>query len=138
MLDKSGSIIVKHWDKERHNDVYKLKFTVDMSNVSIDNTLLLSKSSYKITNGYKIESITRESTKSNIYSYCISTTKPSPGNIDINLPSFVPTWVKESNFTGIGVPPEGQTYGIEALLQGVYNAYNNVNQDIFNITIKLK
>jgi hypothetical protein len=138
MLEQStNSIMVSQWDKNRNGDTnYTLVFTVPISALAIDETYLQSLTNYTISDGYQIESISQIDNET--LKFTITTNKPSPGTISINLLSSIPDWVKESNYAGNKVPNIGQTAGIAHLIEGVYDAYHNLNNNIATINIKLK
>ena len=51
----------------------------------------------------------------------------------------IPDWVKNSNFERKGVvPPDSMTYGVKYLIGGVFDAYNNMAKEIFEINVELK
>jgi hypothetical protein len=137
MFDKKdNSVNVSKWKKERHEKLYRLTFDVNMSSVAVEESYILDKSNYHIAGDYTIESI--KASNPDMYTYTISTTHPSPSTISINLVNKIPRWVADSNFDGSGVPNEGTTYGIQPLIEGVYDAYHNLNDSYVTFNIKLK
>jgi hypothetical protein len=137
MFDKKdNSVIVSKWKADRHNRLYQLTFDVDMTSVAIDTSYILDKNNYHVTGDYTIESI--KANNSDVYTYTISTSHPSPSTISISLINKMPGWIADSNFDGSGVPNEGTTYGIQPLIEGVYDAYHNLNDSYVTFNIKLK
>lgn len=136
---KDNSIIVKHWEKERIRETTKYTVTVemDLSNVILSKEEICNTKNYTITEGYFVESISVK--QKDIYSFIISTSKPAPGSVSIEYSLFeLPEWVEKSNFSGTGVPDNGKTLGVKYLIEGVYDAYHNRSNNIFETTITLK
>ncbi len=133
---KDNSIIVSKWDKSRHGNIYELSFDVNMSSVLLDEQILTDIAQYTISKGYDIDSI--GAMGNDVYRFNISTTHPSPGEIEVNLTCSMPDWVEESNFSGSGIPPAGQTLNVKYLIEGVYDAYHNKSDKYLTIKLKLK
>lgn len=136
---KDNSIIVRHWEKERIREITKYTVTVelDLSNVISSKEEICNTKNYTITEGYFVESISVK--QKDIYSFVISTSKPAPGSVSIEYSLFeLPEWVEKSNFSGTGVPDNGKTLGVKYLIEGVYDAYHNQSNNIFETTITLK
>jgi hypothetical protein len=141
MLDKkNNSIIVKYWDSVRNRDskIYTLSFELCLSELAIDESCLIDTLNYNVSNGYSLKSIKRNSDK-DTYEYQISTNHPSPGMVKINLVNIFPQWVSDSNYEDDKTAPDsGKTYGIKYLIEGVYDAYNYENKNLFTVNINLK
>lgn len=142
MLEKDGnSVIVKNWKKDHHDGLYRITFDVDMSSVALDKKYILDINNYNISGDYIIDSIqkgTIQESGQDMYTYTISTTHPSPSTISINLINAIPEWVEDSNFDGNGVPVKGKTFGIQPLIEGVYDAYHNMKDCYATINVILK
>lgn len=138
MLDKNdkNTIIVSEWKKDRRSKGYKLKLELDLNTLAIDEITLSDIKNYSITQGYNIDAISH---KDDIYLFEISTNHPSPGDVTINLVNNLPQWVFDSNFEDENqVPDSGKTLGIKYLIEGVFDAYNYSNKQIFAVSFKLK
>lgn len=139
MIDKSdNSIYVKEWDAERDGTCYKLNFELDLSKLLINKKMVLDIMNYDISNGYTIEDI--KCIKDDIYSFNITTLKPSPGILELKYSQEIPSWVSLSDFQGTGIPKPNQTLGIKALICGAYDAFNppKGNSIIFSSSITIK
>ncbi len=75
-----------------------------------------------------------------IYSFNITTLKPSPGILELKYSQEIPSWVSLSDFQGTGIPKPNQTLGIKALICGAYDAFNppKGNSIIFSSSITIK
>ena len=136
MKGKSASSVkVSRWKKDRHNDTYSLTYKFPLSNIIMDKDAILNRNAYKLPLGYIISNIEVEK---DTCTMTIATKRPSPGKLCIEYQSKLPNWVEESNFEGTGVPPEGKTLGVKSLIEGVYNAYINKDNNIFTINITLQ
>lgn len=136
---EDNSIIVSEWDKDRRRDAttYSTTIELNLSRIILTKEDLCNTNNYAITNGYRIESI--EEKENGIYSYRVSTNKPSPGTITIEYIQLdLPEWVEKSNFTGAGIPKDSTTLGVKYLIGGVYDAYHNLSNKIFETKITLK
>ena len=136
---KDNSIIVSEWDKDRNRDAttYSTTIELDLSSIILSKEDICNTNNYTITNGYRIESI--EDKENCIYCYRVSTNKPSPGVISIEYTQQdLPEWVEKSNFTGTGIPKDSTTLGVKYLIGGVYDAYHNISNKIFETKITLK
>jgi len=134
-----SEIVVKNLVKDRHGDEYKFNVKVDLSDVILSENELKKIANYSLTSSssseYNIASITNEN---DIYTFEISTKKPSPGSLGIKFNLFLPQWVKDSSHEGAGIPPQGKTTGIKYLIEGVYDAYHNNANSYFTISLNLK
>lgn len=136
---EDNSIIVKEWDKDRNREATKYSTTIELnlSKIILAKEDICNTNNYSITDGYIIESI--EDNKNDIYTYHISTNKPSPGILSIEYTlQELPEWVEKSNFIGTGVPKDSTTLGVKYLIGGVYDAYHNLSNKIFETKITLK
>ena len=136
---EDNSIIVKEWDKDRNreNTTYSALLELNMENVILSKEEICNIAKYQITEGYSIESINNK--KGDIYSFKISTGKPAPGKLSIAyLQQEMPEWVYKSNFIGKGIPADSATLGVKYLIEGVYDAYNNISDKVFETNIILK
>ncbi len=148
---EDNSIVVKEWDKDRQrsgglfsscssdrtSSTYSLNIDMDMSRVILPKEDICNIAKYQITVGYSIESINNK--KGDIYSFKISTGKPAPGKLSIAyLQQEMPEWVFKSNFIGKGIPTDSATLGVKYLIEGVYDAYNNISDKVFETKIILK
>ena len=131
----AGFVKVSMWKKDRHNDTYSLTYKFPLSNIIMDKDAILNRNAYKLPLGYIISNIEVEK---DTCTMTIATKRPSPGKLCIEYQSKLPNWVEESNFEGTGVPPEGKTLGVKSLIEGVYNAYINKDNNIFTINITLQ
>ena len=137
MFDKNNDIIVSYWDKERRSDSYEITLYADFSKCILSESDIIDIASYKITpSQYSIKSITHN--EDNKYKFIISTTKPSPCNIKIQYSLNLPDWIDTCNYEGNNIPPQGHTYGIKYLFGGVFDAYDNQFDNLFEINLKLK
>lgn len=150
MID-NNAILVSEWDKDRQRSggfftscspekgfsKYSVKFELDMSKVILPEEELCDTNHYCITKGYKIESITRGD--NNKYCFNISTSKPAPGVITITyMLQELPEWIEKSNYEGTGIPTDSTTIGVKYLIGGVYDAYHNLSNKLFETKITLK
>ena len=149
---EGNSIIVKEWDKDRgqsggilqscspsrENEVrYSTNICLDLSKVIRSEEELCDIINYKISDRYSIETITKKDT--GVYNFKIYTNNPSPGVISIEYTQQdLPEWVEKSNFTGTGIPKDSTTLGVKYLIGGVYDAYHNLSNKIFETKITLK
>ena len=136
---EDNSIIVKEWDKDRNRNAttYSTTIELNLSKIILSKEDICNINNYSITEGYWIESI--KELKNDIYAYHVLTNKPSPGVISIEyILRELPEWVEKSNFTGAGIPKDSTTLGVKYLIGGVYDAYNNLSNKIFETKITLK
>lgn len=134
---KNNEIVVKHWKKERNSDFYKLSMKLDLSKLAINESFLIDTNNYSITEGFEIDQITRVP-ETDIYIFELSTKHPSPCDVTVNLVNNIPQWVYDSNYEDMNTAPDaGKTLGIKYLIEGVYDAYNYSNKNIFTVKIKL-
>lgn len=136
---KDNSIIVKEWDKDRNRKpiTYSTTIELNLSKIILAKEDVCNTNNYSITEGYWIESI--EEQNNNIYTYRVSTNKPSPGVISIEYTlKELPEWVEKSNFTGTGIPKDSTTLGVKYLIGGVYDAYHNLSNKLFETKVTLK
>lgn len=136
---EDNSIIVSEWDKDRNRDAttYSTTIELNLSRIILTKEDICNTNNYAITNGYRIESI--EEKENCTYSYRVSTNKPSPGIISIEyIQQDLPEWVEKSNFTGTGIPMDSTTLGVKYLIGGVYDAYHNLSDKLFETKITLK
>lgn len=61
--------------------------------------MVLDIMNYDISNGYTIEDI--KCIKDDIYSFNITTLKPSPGILELKYSQEIPSWVSLSDFQGL-------------------------------------
>ena len=138
MVD-DNSIIVREWDKDRNRDAttYSTTIELNLSKIILTKEEICNIDNYSITPGYRIVSI--EEKDNGIYSYHISTNKPAPGVVSIEYAQHdLPEWVEKSNYTGTGVPKDSTTLGVKYLIGGVYDAYHNLSNKVFETKITLK
>jgi len=136
---EDNSIIVKEWDKDKNRDAttYSTTIELNLSKIILPKEDLCNTNNYSITEGYWIESIKKQ--ENDIYAFRVVTNKPSPGVISIAYTlKELPDWVEKSNFTGTGVPKDSTTLGVKYLIGGVYDAYHNKSNKIFETKISLK
>ena len=136
---EDNSIIVKEWDKDRNRDVttYSTTIELDLSKIILTKEDIRDTSNYSVTHGYRIVSI--EEKDNGVYVYRVSTNKPAPGIVSIEYRlQDLPEWVEKSNFTGTGVPQDSTTLGVKYLIGGVYDAYHNLSDKVFETKISLK
>ena len=136
---EDNSIIVKEWDKDRNRDVttYSTTIELDLSKIILTKEDIRDTSNYSVTHGYRIVSI--EEKDNGVYVYRVSTNKPAPGIVSIEYRlQDLPEWVEKSNFTGTGVPQDSTTLGVKYLIGGVYDAYHNLSDKVFETKITLK
>ena len=139
MIDKKdGKIIVKKWKADRHeSDLYKLSFKADLSNSCVDSNYILGLDNYSLSEGYRLSDIVKDDNKG-VYTFTVETNHPSPNDVVIRLNNSLPSWVSQSNYDGNALPPLGTTLGISSLIEGVYNAYIQQSDNIFNIKLSIK
>ena len=145
------SIIVKEWDKDRHRSggiltscssdnkltTYSVKVELDLSKVIKTTEEICDTANYSISKGYWIKRIVNK--EDDIYSFDIATTKPAPGSLLISyIQQELPEWVEKSNFAGTGLPKDSTTLGVKFLIGGVYDAYHNLSNKVFETKITLK
>lgn len=138
---EGNAILVNKWDKDRgsrDSTSYSVRLEVMLSDIIASENDLLNSGHYSVSDGYRIASINKKS--DDVYEYTILTRKPSPGKITIAYQrENVPAWVENSNFERKGeVPPDSMTYGVKYLIGGVFDAYNNMAKEIFEINVELK
>ena len=136
---ENNSIIVKEWNKDRNRDAttYSAIIELNLSKIILTKEDICNTNNYSITPGYRIVSI--EEKENDTYSYHVSTDKPAPGVVSIvYVQPELPEWVEKSNFTGKGVPKDSTTLGVKYLIGGVYDAYHNLSNKIFETKITLK
>lgn len=136
---EDNSIIVKEWDKDRNRNAitYSTTIELNLSKIILPKEDICNTNNYFITEGYWIESIKEQ--KNEIYAYRVLTNKPSPGVISIEYTlKELPEWVEKSNFTGTGIPKDSTTLGVKYLIGGVYDAYHNLSNKLFETKITLK
>lgn len=136
---EGNSIIVSEWDKDRNRDTttYSTSIELNLSKIILAKEDICNTNNYFISNGYRIESI--EEKENGIYSYRVSTNKPAPGVVSIEYTQQdLPEWVEKSNFTGTGIPKDSTTLGVKYLIGGVYDAYHNLSNKVFETKITLK
>ena len=111
MTDKGKDIIVKHWKEDRYeNNLYKVDIKVDLSKVIISDLEIKDVQKYTIV----------------------------PNDYYIGYTTKLPNWVITSNFENNSLPKDSTTYGIKSLIEGVNNAYQNKDNNIFTINLSLK
>lgn len=134
-----NAIVVKEWKKERNRDTTKYSVTLelDLSKVILPKESICNTNNYSITESYTIESI--EEKENDVYSFNISTSKPSPGTVSIAyIQQEMPEWIEKSNYEGTGIPTDSTTLGVKYLIGGVYDAYQNMSNKLFETKITLK
>lgn len=139
MTDKGKDIIVKHWKEDRYeNNLYKVDIKVDLSKVIISDLEIKDVQKYTIVpNDYYIVNIKSESNGQ--YIYTIATNRrPFACDLTIGYTTKLPNWVITSNFENNSLPKDSTTYGIKSLIEGVNNAYQNKDNNIFTINLSLK
>ena len=139
MTDKGKDIIVKHWKEDRYeNKLYKVDIKVDLSKVIISDLEIKDVQKYTIVpNDYYIDNIKSESNGQ--YIYTIATNRrPFACDLTIGYTTKLPNWVITSNFENNSLPKDSTTYGIKSLIEGVNNAYQNKDNNIFTINLSLK
>ena len=73
------------------------------------------------------------------YSATIATNRrPFACDLTIGYTTKLPNWVITSNFENNSLPKDSTTYGIKSLIEGVNNAYQNKDNNIFTINLSLK
>lgn len=73
------------------------------------------------------------------YIYTIATNRrPFACDLTIGYTTKLPNWVITSNFENNSLPKDSTTYGIKSLIEGVNNAYQNKDNNIFTINLSLK
>ncbi len=136
---EDNSIIVSEWDKDRNRNAttYSTMIELNLSKIILTKEEICNTANYAITNGYRIESV--EEKENGIYCYRVSTNKPSPGVISIEYTQQnLPKWVEKSNFIGTGIPKDSTTLGVKYLIGGVYDAYHNLSDKVFETKITLE
>jgi hypothetical protein len=136
---EDNSIIVKEWDKDRNRDTttYSTTIELNLSKIILTKYDICNTSNYSVTPGYRIISIDEK--ENDIYAYRVTTNKPAPGNVSIGyMQQGLPEWVGQSNYTGTGIPKDSTTLGVKYLIGGVYDAYHNLSNMVFETKIILK
>lgn len=151
VISKDNKINVQDWKADRQDGVYRISFEVDLTKSSIDKHSISDIGSYKVlfypeaglNNGsslqsdYFIGAIDKKEDQ-DVYVFTLCTEHPSPGSVLINLVNEMPEWVLNSNFEGTGIPDPGKTLGIKYLIEGVSNAYKNINGNAFSVKVSLQ
>lgn len=133
MIGPNGSVIVKKWRKKSKEE-YVLSFDYNISKIILPESSIADINNYTVTKGYEINTI---KTNGSNCQMTISTDRRSVGELVISYDNDLPDWVNDSNYEGVGIPPEGQTLGIKYLIEGVYDAFRGKSSNIYEIRIKM-
>lgn len=140
-----------------NNGILQFAIATDLSNIPVDPSYLLDKSHYQVTEGFqitKIEIIDKKNIAPNDYIKIKNTpfthiitlsTKEKSGIQDaqLSLKDEIPEWVYNSSTgddTNI-LNETGKTFGLNYLIEGVYEAYEvqqQGNNNLFNLTVNIK
>ena len=133
------SIFVNKWDVDRYSQKYVADLFVDLSDILLDEYSLKDKEHYFVNSSSSSTYIINDISKvNNRYKFNISTSKPSPGDLEIIYKLEEPEWVNKYNFEGVGLPKDSTTYGIKYLIGGVFDAFHNKSEDYFKFHITLQ
>lgn len=134
-----NEIVVKNLDKDKRTGLYSFDIITNLTQSILSESALNNIANYTVTSSsassYRIEKIVNDDDQ---YTFTISTDRPAPGNLIITYNFKEPEWIEESNFEGSGIPPKGKTHGIMYLIGGVFDAFNNLDDNYFTISIKLR
>lgn len=138
-VGEDNIIIVSKWTANRYNKEYVADVTVDLSDILLTSEDLHNADNYDVnsssSSAYLINSISNDS---GLYTFTVSTDKPSPGTLGISYKMEFPKWAERYSFEGTGLPTDSTTYGIKDLIGGVYDAFYNKSNDYFKFDITLK
>lgn len=131
-------VIVKEWKSDRYEqNVYKANLSVTLDEMIISPDELSNIHNYIINpSEFFLDEI--RVGKNGESEFFISTEKPHPGKLTISYKNDTPAWVETSNTELNSLPNDGLTYGIKYLIEGVIDAYRNINEDIFCIEFTFK
>lgn len=143
-------------DVSNENKNLQFSFVADLSDIPVDENYILDSNNYILTDGFEIQSIEkfeRDNIKQNDlsflrnkkvnYLYRISNKQVQLNDsLRISLVNNLPKWVsKYSNIDDTNIKNTfEETFGIEFLLQGVFEAFSErLNQkNYFNLIFKIK
>ena len=131
---QGNSIKVSEWESVRHENYYEFDLIADLRNTLLSEEEILDAHRYVLTSSntskFNISSISKEGDDK--YRFTIRTDKPAPGQLTFSNPIIVPEWIKNSDYTGNGIPSDSTTLGISYLIDGVSNAFKDVSSKKFN------
>ncbi len=126
---------------------------VDMSNIPLPESYLCDTSNYeivempnkKIIDNSKYKLLSVESVKSGTYTHKMhvkyeTEVNLKPTTLKIKLKNKFPEWVKAANENQGREPIQGKTYGIQSIIEGLYDGMTNDgrNKDYFELTLNIK
>lgn len=142
---------------EYDNGIFQFSIAIDLDHVQADNSYLIDKENYKVTEGYVVESIKSidiEGVEKRDYNTISKTTATHivtislssdfrVQDLELELSNKVPSWVVNSNSMDDSdvINELNKTFGLHYLVEGVYEAYikqNSDNRSYFKINIPIK
>ena len=137
--------------------LFQFTLTADLSKLPSDSSYLLDKNNYRLTDGFtvqKIEKIDRnkiaprdwvtieQSTATHVFTIALKNNS-SVRDLTIELKKQLPGWIAATNCMDDSDIKQtaGQTFGLQKLAEGIYDAYITFNQKqgiFFSIIVNLK
>jgi len=149
-IKKQRTIIKANEDNESRS--FNFTLAANLDTLKIDNSFLIEKNNYEITNHWHIEKIEPNLDKNNLansgYSHIFTIQTDSleeKQNVTISLKYKLPNWVVKSSNTDDSNPLDtiklkNQTFGIENLLNAFSQAYGKdkfKNKSMFETTVEI-
>lgn len=126
----------------------EFSFKIDLSNLNIPEFMIQDTSLYQLNHGFVIKKIQKlekdESNYTHSFTIAHKNFKPKYENCTISFELQLPQWVEESNSEDDKNPVSDEqsqkTFGFKYLIQGILEAYNNINQSskIYELNIQFK
>jgi hypothetical protein len=137
--------------------LFQFTITADLSKLPADSSYLLDKNNYKLTDGFTVQKIERidrnkieprdwvtieQSTATHVFTIALKNNS-SVRDLTIELKKQLPGWIAATNCMDDSDIKQtaGQTFGLQKLAEGIYDAYITFNQKqgvFFSITVNLK
>lgn len=126
----------------------EFSFKLDLSNLYVPEFMIQDTSIYRLNNGFMLKKIQKLENDEGGYTHSLTIAhknfKPKYENCKISFELQLPQWVEESNSENDKNPVSDEqskkTFGFKYLVQGILEAYNNLNQDskIYELNIQFK
>lgn len=122
---------------DRRSNKFQFSFEVDYTNIPFPDSYLMDSSNYEIDGNYKIVSIEPLDKKGYTHRITIMSERKPYGKVEVSLKYALPAWIKEtSTLVESDSVSEDKTFGFQALIEGISDAYLYENQNKKIVTFK--
>ncbi len=144
-------------DIEYDGGTFQFSIAVDLGNIPVDSSYLITAKNYVVPDGFTVKSVERidrnklsqrdfvtvEKTTATHFITVSTTSKFTIQDLKLELSNKIPAWVEQSNSTNDNDVKNqlDQTFGLAYLVQGVSEAYATQNPEqtsYFKITVTIK